>query len=1051
VTDIDQHGGGPGPRRIPADIDQPDRVLAGLTARQLIILAAAVMLLIGGWHLSRPWLPTIAFLAVAGPVGLLALAVALGRHPDGTGLDTHLLAAAIYWLRPRQATGRHRPRHREHRASLGHAPHFEDPVTDAGVPDWLARRAVGRPGERNAEPDRVSPPGQGRRATRLRLPVRRVAPAEGEVGVLDVGHHGLAVLAALTPVPFTWASAAQQQLVLDSFTRLLCAIDLPLQILIRAVTIDLHAALDDLRDASTTLPHPALAAAAADHHDYLADLHTHHGLVTRQVLLVLRDPRPQPRPHTALRDEGTGVVAGSERLLRALEDAHAALSPAGIELTPLTAAQAETVLAASTHPTHRQTPPLEATYPPVAHRSGDHGRQHATSSYPLHPGDPERPDETEVDWDTWDQADEPATGSTAWDGLAGWLPERVQVDPGHVVAGGTYSATLAVLGYPRQVYPGWLTPLLNHPAHLDLTLHIEPLPTPVAARRLRQQQARLESTRALDADHGRLADPRTDTAAADAADLATRLARGDTRLHRLGLYLTVHAPTEHDLSEQLHAVRALASSMLLDARPSTYRALRAWTTTLPIGIDALDRRRVMDTDALASTVPITSTELPAADPVTANPASGVLYGHNLATGGLVIHDRFTAPNHNAVILASSGAGKSYLAKLELLRSLYRGIEVIVIDPEDEYARLAEHVGGTHLRLGAPDVRINPFDLPHPGPAPTQARTDESARAAGPRSARAGGDVLTRRALYVHTVLGVLLGELTPHERVLADRAIHTAYTHAGISTDPMTWTRPAPLLADLAAAFTALGDPVATDLAHRLTPFVTGSFRALFDGPTSTAPSGHLIVYSLKDLPEQLLGIGTLTALDATWRTIANPDTRRPRLVVVDEAWLLLQHPAGAQFLLRLAKAARKHWAGLTLITQDATDLLATDLGRAVISNAATHILLRTAPQAATRIATEYDLTEPERAFLTTAATGTGLLITPSGHHIPFSAEASPSEDLIATTDPAQLAAFASPAPDTDPGDTHAESSTSPDRAPGFPSWAGGASAWPVEDEADPL
>jgi type IV secretory pathway VirB4 component len=580
-----------------------------------------------------------------------------------------------------------------------------------------------------------------------------------------------------------------------------------------------------------------------------------------------------------------------------------------------------------------------------------------------------------------------------------------------------------------------------------VTLHIEPVPAPLAARRLRQQQARLESTRALDADHGHLADPHTDTAAADAEDLATRLARGETRLHRLGLYLTVHAPTEHDLARQLHAVRAVASSMLLDARPTTYRALQAWTTTLPIGIDALARRRVMDTDALASTVPATSMELPAADPVTTRPPSGVLYGHNLATGGLVIHDRFAAPNHNAVILASSGAGKSYVAKLELLRSLYRGIEVIVIDPEDEYARLARQVGGTHLRLGSPDVRINPLDLPHPPQPADHGFTRGAPGATVPGSPQAGGDVLTRRALYMHTVLGVLLGELTSHERVLADRAIHTAYTGAGITTDSTTWTRPAPILADLAAAFTGLGDPVATDLADRLTPFVAGSYRALFDGPTTIAPSGHLVVFSLKDLPEQLRAIGTLTALDATWRTITNPHIRRPRLVVVDEAWLLLQHRTGAEFLLRLAKAARKHWAGLTLITQDAGDLLASDLGRAVISNAATHILLRTAPHAAPRIAREYQLTDAERDYLTTATTGTGLLLTHTGHHIPFTAQASHQEDLLATTNPAQLAALAAQRADTTPSDTDTEHA-------GTAGSLGFAGRQPVglnDDEADPL
>ena len=738
-----------------------------------------------------------------------------------------------------------------------------------------------------------------------------------------MGRHGLAVLAVLTPVPFTWASAAQQHVVLAGVARLLCAIELPMQILLRAVPLALGPALEELAHASTVLPHPALGAAAAEHHDYLTELHTEEDLLARQVILVLRDPTPHPHN----RHTGTDPRHAGQRLLRALDDAYAALAPAGITLTALSASHADTVLATSTHPHHPDSDPDEADpiyadpmyadpspVTPTDYRAG--GGHHAPAVSDREPPSQlwwHAPDQPVRDWvDPDDPTNDDPTDPTQ-ERVAGWLPERIQVGPRQLLtqgpAGTEYCTSLAIVGYPRQVSPGWLTPLLCYPGRLDVGLHIEPMPTEIAARRLRQQLARLESSRALDADKGRLADPRTDTAAADAEELATRLARGETRLHRLGLYLTLHAPTPDQLADHARAVRALASSMLLDARPTTYRTLQGWTTTLPVGIDALGRTRVMDTDALSCMIPLPSLESPGADPITAAPPPGVLYGHNLATGGLVIHDRFAAPNHNAVILAASGAGKSYLAKLELLRSLYRGVEVIVIDPEDEYARLATHVGGTHLRLGAPGVRINPLDLPHSAqplptqppptqPPPTQPPPTHSAppsvtadTAAEHTPPPIGGDGLTRRALYLHTVLGVLLGELTAHERVLADQAIHTTYTRAGITYDPATWTRPAPLLADLATSFRDLADPAATDLAHRLTPYVSGSFRALFDGPTTTAPVGHLVVFSLKDLPDPLRGIGTLLALDATWRTLANPAQRRPRLVLVDEAWLLLQHP----------------------------------------------------------------------------------------------------------------------------------------------------------------
>jgi hypothetical protein len=634
----------------------------------------------------------------------------------------------------------------------------------------------------------------------------------------------------------------------------------------------------------------------------------------------------------------------------------------------------------------------------------------------------------------WAQAPLPNTDDAASSGGAeagGWLPAQVEVAPRAVCVDGRWAATLVVVGWPREVFPGWLEPLTAYPAPLELSLHIDSVTPEVAARQLRRQLARLESSRHGDATSGRLIDPQANAAAADAHELSERLARAETRLHRVGLALTVHAEAPDELAEHVRALRSLAASLLIDARPTTFRALAGWATTLPIGVDGLGQRRAMDTDAAAALFPFASPDLPAAHPLAAATPEGILYGHNIATHALVIHDRFAQPNYNAVVLASSGAGKSYLVKLETLRGLYRGIHVVIIDPEDEYAALAATVGGTHIRLGAPGVRVNPFDLPgytghgaddtttdtaddtpadgdtdYPGPDHFGHRGDP-----GDPTGRVVGDeddVLTRRALFVHSVLAVLLGELSPTEAALLDVGIHTAYARAGITGDPATWTRTPPLLADLAAALAELTDPLGPQLATRLAPYVTGSFSGLFAGPTTHQPSAHLSVYSLRALPEQLLGVGTLLALDATWRTVAHPTERRPRVVVVDEAWLLLAHPAGAAFLLRLAKAARKHWCGLTLVTQDAGDVLSTDLGRAVVSNAATTFLLRTAPAAAERIAAAYHLSDGERDFLTSADTGAGLLHAGSAR-VALKIHASDAENYAITTDPRELAARSEP------------------------------------------
>ena len=551
-------------------------------------------------------------------------------------------------------------------------------------------------------------------------------------------------------------------------------------------------------------------------------------------------------------------------------------------------------------------------------------------------------------------------------------PEALEVHPRALRLGEEWCRTCTVTGYPREVGLGWLEPLSTHPGRLDVALHIEPVPAPVAAERLRRQLARLESGRRADAAKGRLVDPDVEVAAADARALAQGLARGEQKLFSVSLTLTVHAQSEQALEVECNRVRALCSSLLLDAQAATWRSLQGWVTTLPLGVDDLGVRRSFDTAALSAAYPFALSEF--------TTTTGVLYGTAAKGAGLVCWDRFACDNYNSVILARSGAGKSYLAKLEALRSLYQGVEVAVVDPEDEYRRLAEAVGGAYVHLGAPGVRVNPFDL-GPGPEP-----------------------LVRQALFVHTLVAVLLGEpVGPDAKPALDRAILAAYASVGITSDPRTHARPAPVLADLAAALDADGDPAAQALAARLAPFTTGTHRGLFDGPTTVRPVGHLVVFSLRDLPDELRAAGTLLTLDAIWRRVADQAYRRRRLVIVDEAWLLMRDPEGAKFLYRAAKSARKHWCGLAVVTQDAADLLSSPLGMAVVANAATQILLRQAPQAIDVLAEAFGLSDGERAWLLGAAKGDGLLAS-GAERVAFHVLASPAEHRLVTSDPAELA-----------------------------------------------
>jgi type IV secretory pathway VirB4 component len=575
--------------------------------------------------------------------------------------------------------------------------------------------------------------------------------------------------------------------------------------------------------------------------------------------------------------------------------------------------------------------------------------------------------------------------------LAGAVgPAAIQSTPHHLRVGDGYVATLAITGYPPEIGLAWPEVVLSWPGRLDFVEHIEPIPAATAATRLRRQRARLESSRRLDADKGRLDDPAVNAAADDAADLADRLARGAARLFRVGHYLCVHAPTEEELVDAVAEVRAAAASVLLDTQPATWRQLPGWTSTLPLGVDALRMRRVFDTDALAATFPLASADLPAPLPGEGIPAGGVLYGLNTASNGIVWWDRWAQHNHNSVVLAESGAGKSYLVKLETLRSLYDGVQVAIIDPEDEYPRLCDAVGGTAIQLGAPGIRVNPLDIPPGDPRP---------------------DALTRRALFLHTLVAVLLGQQPPPaERAALDKAITATYQQAGISNDPTTWTRPAPLLRDLAATLQQADYPGAQTLAARLSPWTEGSFRDLFDGPTTYRPRGHLVVWSTRQLADELRAAGMLLALDAIWRDVDVPTSNRTdgrgvgarRLVVVDEAWTLLKDGEGAKFLYRLAKAARKRRAGLAVASQDAIDLLGSDLGQAVINNAATRILMRQAPQAIDLIADRFALTGGEARMLLAAEPGQALLLAGS-HRVAFQTAASDREHRLCATGLADL------------------------------------------------
>jgi hypothetical protein len=987
--------------RIPADVEAPDKILYGLTARQVAILAAAAVLAYTVYRVLGPHLPWPVLLACLTPVAAVAALLALGRR-DGLSMDAWVLAGIRHTRAPTRLT------------PTGPPP---------PAPGWAPQPVLTGRGE----------PTGGRGVGVLRLPVDAITDA----GVVDTGDGRTVALVAATTVNLTLRTPEEQAALLQGYGRWLNSLTAPVQIVVSAARVDLTAHADRITDTLTTHPtpadptpadpapvdpapvdpapvdpapagpaltdpaliNPALAAAARGYADFLTQLAATRDPLWRTVTIAHTSPgggspgparrvtrrgrsASTPTPTSISTSTSTSGSAGVERarrvrvrgeVRRRAEHTAAALSALGARAAVLDGGRVTGLLATAADP----YAPTRATW--------SRARPGAVVTGPGRAGTLART--LEVDARPEESA---GTGDGPAGGVVGGVlsavgvvgPSAVQVGPGHVRVGGGYAATLVVTGYPGEVGAAWLDPLLAWPARLDVAVHIDPLAPPVAAARLRRQRARWESVRRADAEAGRVRDPDAQAAAQDAADLAERIARGEARLFRVGVYLTVHAQTAEELEAAVADVRAVAAGVLLDTHPATWRQLQGWTSTLPLGCDTVGMRRVMDTDALAAAFPLACPDLPAPLPGEPGAGGGMLYGVNPDSSGVVWWDRWAQDNHNSVVLARSGAGKSYFVKLEVLRCLIDGVHVAVLDPEHEYLRLAEAVGGTTVALGGDGVRLNPLDIP---PGDTRP------------------DALTRRALFLHTLVAVLLGEQPPPgERAALDAALIAAYDQAGIHTDPTTWARPAPLLRDLHQVLAAQGSDSAQTLAARLAPWVTGSHRALFDGPTTTVPTGRLVVWSTRHLPDELRPAGMLLALDTIWRDVDTPAVRTPhpprRLVVVDEAWTLLQTTHGAAFLYRLAKAARKRRAGLTVVTQDVTDLLGSDLGRAVLSNAATQILLRQAPQAADAVAEAYGLTTGETRLLLTAPRGQGLLLSGT-HRVAFHALASPTEHHLCTDD----------------------------------------------------
>jgi type IV secretory pathway VirB4 component len=568
-------------------------------------------------------------------------------------------------------------------------------------------------------------------------------------------------------------------------------------------------------------------------------------------------------------------------------------------------------------------------------------------------------------------------------------PSSFEIESNYVRIGKRYAKTLYVYGYPRQVFTGWLSPLVNLDEVIDLSLYIYPVESQVVLENLKRKVGQLEASYSINQEKGKVRDPGLEAAIQDAEELRDQLQVGEERFFRFGLYLTMYANSLDELNQVSRKIESIFGQSLIYTKPASLQMEQGFNSTTPIAADQLMISRNMNTGALSTSFPFTSAEL--------SRNEGILYGLNRHNNGLVLFDRFSLENANMVVFAKAGAGKSYAIKLEALRSLMMGVEIIIIDPENEYQTLSDAVGGSYLRLSlASDTRINPFDLPR---VFDQDEADNALQANiitlhGLLRLMMGGATVTSGGATLST-------PLTPAEDADLDLAIINTYARAGITRDPLTHSATPPTMNDLyntLASMTGNGP----SLAQRLRKYTTGTFGGIFSEQSNVELDNPFLVFNIRDLEDELRPVGMYIVLNYIWGKVKSD--KRKRLLVVDEAWQLMKYDDSANFLFSIAKRCRKYYLGLTTITQDVEDFLGSKMGRAVVSNSSMQLLLKQGPSAVDAVADAFKLTSEEKNRLSQFPVGEGLFFAGLNHVI-IRILASQTENDLITTNPAALEA----------------------------------------------
>jgi conjugal transfer ATP-binding protein TraC len=554
-------------------------------------------------------------------------------------------------------------------------------------------------------------------------------------------------------------------------------------------------------------------------------------------------------------------------------------------------------------------------------------------------------------------------------------PSSIEFDSGYFKLGTFYARTFFVYGYPRQIYTGWTSSLVNIDEEIDISMFIYPVESQVVLESLRKKVTQLEAGLQIDAEKGRVRDPAKQSAILDAEEFRDRLQVGEDRFFRFGLYLTIYAQSLEEVDYIQHKIETTLGQQLVYSKPATTQMEQGLASTVPLNIDALQVRRNMNTGALSTTFPFTSADL--------TQENGILYGINMHNNGLVLFDRFSLENANMVVFAKSGAGKSFAVKLEALRSMMMGTEVVIIDPENEYQKLCDAVGGTYIRLALDSqTRINPFELP---------KVIDSEEA---------DNALRANLITLHGLLRLMMGgAISPAMEADLDQALIDTYEKSGITADPLTHNTPPPTIVDLYETLVHM-QGTGPSMAQMIRKFTTGTFAGIFSQQSNVDINNNMVVFNIRDLEDELRPIAMYIVLNHIWNKTKSD--KRKRMLIVDEAWQLMKYPDSAQFMFSVAKRARKYYLALTTISQDVEDFMSSQMGRAIVSNASMQLLLKQSVSAVDILTAVFKLTNEEKKRLSQFPVGQGLLFA-GQNHVHIQIVPSPTETTLITTNPEQM------------------------------------------------